>query len=577
MRTFHEIASRPDMTRTYRTIRSEPWTTISLLVAIGFVLLAIVGGLMAFSPVPFWDMWDGAIGFYTRALHDPSAWWAQHNEHRIVLARALFWLDITYFRGTSAFLLVVNYLLAAITAAMLARCAWAIPELTQSGRAFLAFLCIALGFSWTQSNNLTWGFQSQFFLAQTLPLAALLVLGKSTGRTRHPSLLFALALILGASAAGSMANGATASLFVAVACVVGRQSSARCVAAIVVAVGVLALYFNGYHSPEGHGSLVASITQHPFDVLLYLLAYLGSPFAFITTDPSRSLWLAIAAGTLTAIAAIYLCSRELLRRERTRVDMRLALVMFLAYLGASAFAISASRSVFGLANAVSSRYTTPVLLILACVILLGVQSLVRAHGQRVERYLPLLLVIPLLLLPQQLRALRHGPFEDFEKMAAALALEMRVADQQQILWTFPNATWALQIVGPAADRDVSIFAHPAIHDAANTIGGRYPSDDVPPCSGGAAPKPETIDGVQGVRKLQGALMAERLPADISSMYILDRDGRIIGRGLLARGREDQSAHLMGAPFKAYVMIPDAPTPWWALSPSSHCRVQIAAE
>ncbi|MGD4365427.1 hypothetical protein QT713_22860, partial [Xanthomonas citri pv. citri] len=42
-----------------------------------------------FSPVPFWDMWDGGLGFYVRQMTDVSQWWAQHNEHRIVLSRIL--------------------------------------------------------------------------------------------------------------------------------------------------------------------------------------------------------------------------------------------------------------------------------------------------------------------------------------------------------------------------------------------------------------------------------------------------------------------------------------------------------
>src|SRR5690349_8591139 len=77
------------------------------------VVLAVVGGFRHYSPVPFWDMWPGYVDFWVRLSEGEwGAWWAQHNEHRIVLARLLFWVDHAVFGGTIGFLFVVNYLLA---------------------------------------------------------------------------------------------------------------------------------------------------------------------------------------------------------------------------------------------------------------------------------------------------------------------------------------------------------------------------------------------------------------------------------------------------------------------------------
>ena len=59
--------------------------------AFAMVLLAMIGGVRRYSPIPFGDMWNGTLGFFVRIQDgDYSAWWAQHNEHRIVLARILF-------------------------------------------------------------------------------------------------------------------------------------------------------------------------------------------------------------------------------------------------------------------------------------------------------------------------------------------------------------------------------------------------------------------------------------------------------------------------------------------------------
>lgn len=81
-----------------------------------FFGMALYGGWRNYSSVPYWDMWNGYLDFYTKiSSGDWSAWWAQHNEHRIVLARVFFWLDIRYFHGQGWFLIVLNYLLLIIS------------------------------------------------------------------------------------------------------------------------------------------------------------------------------------------------------------------------------------------------------------------------------------------------------------------------------------------------------------------------------------------------------------------------------------------------------------------------------
>ena len=74
--------------------------------------LAIIGGIKGYSSIPYWDMWDSTVNFNIRlAQGDYSVWWAQHNEHRIVLSKILFWMDQYFFGGLSTFLIITNYLL----------------------------------------------------------------------------------------------------------------------------------------------------------------------------------------------------------------------------------------------------------------------------------------------------------------------------------------------------------------------------------------------------------------------------------------------------------------------------------
>lgn len=210
-------------------LADNPAFCAGLALALAFAVLGIIAGARAHSPVPFWDMWDGSLGFYMHQQVDASAWWAQHNEHRIVLARALFFLDLKYFGGQAVFLLIVNYLLAGATFSLLAWCASRIVSPVTTSMKITMAVILGLAFLWTQENNLTWGFQSQFFLAQLLPLVALVLLWKSSlpGQRRH--WWFAASLGVGVIAAGSMANGVVASWLIFAGCVVGRQGWRRSV------------------------------------------------------------------------------------------------------------------------------------------------------------------------------------------------------------------------------------------------------------------------------------------------------------------------------------------------------------
>ena len=50
-----------------------------------FVLSTFYGAIRKYSPVPYWNMWDGYIGFYDRvSAGDWRSWLIAHNEHRMI-------------------------------------------------------------------------------------------------------------------------------------------------------------------------------------------------------------------------------------------------------------------------------------------------------------------------------------------------------------------------------------------------------------------------------------------------------------------------------------------------------------
>lgn len=87
-------------------------TIIFLAFSFVFVLLSIFGGINNYSPVPYMDMWDGTISFYLKSLSGKLyPWIAQHNEHRIIIPKIFFWIDLALFSGKGISLIIVNYAL----------------------------------------------------------------------------------------------------------------------------------------------------------------------------------------------------------------------------------------------------------------------------------------------------------------------------------------------------------------------------------------------------------------------------------------------------------------------------------
>ena len=552
---------------------SQPALVAIASLAVLYALLAVIGGILTFSPVPFWDMWDGGLGFYVRQMTDATQWWAQHNEHRIVLSRTLFFFDYGYLGSNGAFLVAVNYLLAFITFGLLAWCALQRTGGRAPDQHLIAALVMCFALLWTQSNNLTWAFQSQFFLANLLPLLALVLLHRSSEhRGGGGRGYYASALIVAALAAVSMANGVLAAGVVATACLLGRQGWRRCIFAFALALAVPLMYFHDYVAPAGHGSIVESLRTEPLEVFKFFFAYVGSPFAHLDASGVLHVGWAIGGGVVLVAAGAFLSWRSIFLRRFT-VDIDLVVTLFLGYLVASAFATSGSRALFGLEAAVASRYTTPALLMTSCILILGFRHFFKNRPLTPPFQIGIVLVA-LSFLPSQLTATRPQPYLDFERRFAALALEMGIKDDSQIGWIFPDAAWAQKIAAPAVGMDIGIFAEPGIYDAQFTLGGTYPVPPEHTCSL-VGPERENVGGqAGGWVRLKGGLIAGNLPQKISTVLLLNANNIIVGRGLLAEPTQDAPDAPFGAPFKAY-MTSRASVPTYKVVVPGACFATVA--
>jgi hypothetical protein len=423
--------------------------------AILFVVLAIVGGFKNYSSIPFWDMWDGYLDFYTKvSAGDWSSWWAQHNEHRIVLARIFFWLDIRYLHGQGWLLIILNYLLLSFAAAVFVMLGK--KMLDQNEDRYLLWFLVAWMFFWSQHENLTWGFQSQFFLAYLLPLISIILLWQSHQSKKSDTLYFILSLLAAIASVGSMANGIIALPLLFVYSLFLKISWRRSFLIFVLSLLCLALYLYGYQAPPGHGSLVTVVKNDFFTLLRYMARYLGSPFASIISDHSFK-FIAEILGFFILFFTPYSLVNDYLK-EKTK-DLNFALLTFVVYVIATSFLTAGGRLLFGLDQAFSGRYTTPAIMVWSVIFLILAQSL---RNKRKVMVFVLGFVL-ICMLPMQLKALKNMNTELTKRRVAALSLALNLEDEDQIKSIFPSAKWGLELSKVPNERGYSIFGYGDIY------------------------------------------------------------------------------------------------------------------
>lgn len=443
--------------------RPGPAARVGLVLALVFLVamvgLAIAGAVRTFSPVPHWDVWDAGLGFFLRLEGGESGlWWAQHNEHRIVLARLLMWLDMSLFDGRGWFLIVVNHLLAGTIAFVFWRQVRARAGTARPERVELVLGAFVAGWvlSWAQRDNLMWTFQSQFFLAQLLPLTALLALARAVQRPEE-RFTFVAACALGLLAIGSMANGVLAFPLLIVLALWTRASWGR--VAILVALTALAwwLYFHDYRSDPEQASWSFVLQRRWKALVAYVLMYLGNPLNAMFGGGRIGRVAAVVGGALW-FGLVALAGRRCLRRERD-VALPVALLLFAVYVAGSGMAAGGGRLQLGANQSLTGRYATPGLMAWAVVFVLYAPIGVRRDLAAIPRYAywSALALLGGAALAFQTHALDDESQVDFERRVAALALELGVHDAARIGKVYPDTGAVLEIAAGATARDLSVF------------------------------------------------------------------------------------------------------------------------
>jgi hypothetical protein len=503
-----------------------------------YVLLPLIGLVMHHNPVPILDMWDGYLDFYVQLLKgDHLAWFSQHNEHRIVFSKILFYIDLHFFNGSVYFLLIANYLLAASIA-------WVI--LTLIDRIFmdqnhlntlkwLQFLTLFTTFSWVQQENLIWGFQSQFFAVYLFALLAFFFYVEFYHK-RH-LYLFILSLISGVIATGTMVNGVLVLPILLILSAVLRTELKYTLLIMIVTAVMMTLYFYNYHTPSNHPSFVEGIKRDPIEVLEYFFAYLGGLFYWIS---GKGLVLfAQIMGVLLLVLSLFFAFASL--RGKTSPYYYVAL-SFLLFFGGTALATSGGRAFLGVEQAFSGRYETPVLIAWTLLTVM-VYHYFYTHKRELQYLTRVLIFFGVIFFIYQFRVFKSHDL--YNQYVGALALEMNIRDVDYVSTFFPHFNWVQRLAKEPIKRDLSIFGNELIKDQKSWLDKRLKSDDLVINESSALGRVVDIKSVKNYKRVEALMPSDSHISYPTNLYLINDQQEIVGV-LIADYKDRNIFNIMGA-------------------------------
>lgn len=548
-----------------------------LAYAVFMVSLSAIGGIKSFTSVPYWDMWGPYLDFYMEPTNGFSSWWTQHNEHRIILAKALFWLDVRYFSGLSYFLILANYFFVVLEIWIFFK----IFDKKSIGvdpnfQFLLKCYIVAWLFSWSQYDNLTWAFQSQFFLAQLLPLCGFYWFSKSINSPTKVS-YFLGAILFGVLSLGSMANGIFAMPLLFVYSIIASQGWRRSSALFILSAITIAAYLYGYHTPAGHASPLNSLLSSPYDYLRYVLYYLGVPFYFIFEGVRIAGAAAIIGGIFLLASYLIFAIKLFVRREYG--SMNFAIIIFGVFILATAVVTGGGRLIFGANQALTSRYCTPALMMWAGLFIMLSPALSRLYVKRKSIFLSVVAIASIGLIPMQLRAINIDGDINFNREVAALALTLGVRDLEQISKIYPAPDVAIAISEKAKKNNLSIFGADPYKGLGDSINMNAVTVGHLKCIGNL----DEVIVLNGATysRIRGWIYSPDVRLHSKMVQIINETGSVVGYALVGQRRDDVMHHFGASALKSgfigYVKATAANSSLGINSSAMGCEVTLRLE
>lgn len=508
-----------------------------VLVAAFIASTTVAGVVLNYSVIPVWDMWNGYLEFYFRSAEGWAPWWELHNEHRLVLAKSLFWLDLKLFAGNMIFLFCLNIMFAVLVLMIFALFLKNIQEDRLSIlKEPLLWVLMILAFSWLQHENFIWAFQSQFFLAYIFPLFAFYLLGKSGEHGPMARSYFIAALAFGLLSPITMANGLLALPLLTVQSVFQREKLNRIFILAIASIAVFAVYFHGYERPAWQGAWSDLLADNTLAVFIYFLAYLGAPLYFLVGKTT------VLPATLAGAGLIGTCiwlAWPVLRGRRI-ASLELALLTFILFIGGTALSTALGRAGLGpeFANFLPSRYQTPSTMGWSALFLL-LYCRNRASFLKTPFQMGLVLVVVPFIIAFQMNALKY-PVHLVTQEAAVLASFMGIRDQTYIDALYYDAERFHRINLLAIERNLSTANLSSVADTKEFLGKQYISSGNNVCIGyvdNMKTLPLFKGQGQGLR-YEGWIYDQATETIPEEIVIVDASQQIVGYGVTGLRRGD---------------------------------------
>ena len=341
----------------------------------------------------FWDQWN----FTKDLIINPSRTlsinylFVGHNEHVIATTKILIFIDYLFFNFTNA-PLVASVVVCAIVLSLLVSIL--VFHKIRKGRYFVSvFLALsATSLSMAQWENLLWGFQPQFYLViigAVLSLHCALRTAESKNG-KIESLWFLLLIAATAFCIFSMGNGIAIPISILIFFIFVRY---RLVPSIIFAIFGFILAGIELALTSDAPKVGDSALRTPLNMMKFFFTMIGGP---ITNNAARAYIVGVVVFFLVAIAFLVYVGIPWFKRKP--VDgVTAALVALASFLFASAAAAAYGRAPLGVATALSSRYSTPMLLLMTMPPLIIVRQVMLEPrpitGMQIRRAAALLLMI----------------------------------------------------------------------------------------------------------------------------------------------------------------------------------------
>lgn len=531
--------------RTSQFLRYTPHAVAALAIALCAVstFISLWQVFASYQPIFFSDQWETVelLDKILRGAATLNDFAAQHNEHRILIPRLVFVLDLMLAGARNsvnfASILICQALHAILFHRLIAR---RIDDLALRW-ALTAFVALLL-FCIVQRENLLWGFQIGFvgvFLFYTF--AAYMLAGAQvqfTGTSRAIALV--AGLTAGAGAALMISNGATALLCIGL--VFAAAGFLNPVTATTAFAGAFVLTaYLGYFTPiAGHASLGSALVK-PAVYLEYIGIFLGSVLAPLGLAAARMAGLAGLA--LSLLAGVALLTGRL-ARDRTN----LTLVAIVAFVVLTAALSGLGRVNFGVEQAAASRYATPSAVFWAALGVLAVCTLYDTRpGRRI--YLGLTTLIAMAIVALASITASQGEFavhldnRNRNFLSATDSILSGVYDVEMLNIVYNDPRRMRETLLPLLkERKLNIFSRPLAFE----LGSQVPPDRILSGAGeclGHLDVLERLPGPSNAVSVQGWGWDTQARRPLARLVFLGEDRRVIGYGSSSTQRADVALHV----------------------------------